>query len=160
MTSVKWLERITLLDRPFEGYQQAHSDRLRQEEDEEGEALTRMFPRALMVPPGIPEFLSRRRLVQAGPCVLEGRAWSGLGRIAAVDVSDDGAESWKPAELGEPDGPWAWTPWRLEWDAREGERELWCRARDDAGNEQPVEPRWNLGGYANNAVHRVPVKVG
>jgi hypothetical protein len=30
---------------------------------------------------------------------------------------------------------------------------------DDAGNEQPVEPPWNLGGCVNNAVQRVRVTV-
>jgi sulfane dehydrogenase subunit SoxC len=159
MASVKWLERITVLDRPFDGYQQALSYRLRQAEGEEGAALSRMLPRGLMVPPGIPDFLTRRRIVDAGPCVLEGRAWSGYGPIAAVEVSDDGGRSWAQAVVGEPAGPWAWAPWRLEWVAEPGERELWCRASDEAGNEQPVEPEWNLGGYANNAVQRVAVTV-
>jgi hypothetical protein len=36
---------------------------------------------------------------------------------------------------------------------------LCCRARDEAGNEQPLEPPWNVGGYANNAVQRVDVEV-
>jgi hypothetical protein len=34
-----------------------------------------------------------------------------------------------------------------------------CRATDTAGNVQPLEPPWNVGGYANNAVQRVPVTV-
>ena len=34
MTSVKWLERITVLDRPFDGYQQAHAYRFRRYEDD------------------------------------------------------------------------------------------------------------------------------
>jgi sulfane dehydrogenase subunit SoxC len=34
MASVKWVERITVLDRPFDGYQQRRSYRLRQVEDE------------------------------------------------------------------------------------------------------------------------------
>ena len=38
MTSVKWLERITVLDAPFEGYQQAHAYRLRRGEDDAGDA--------------------------------------------------------------------------------------------------------------------------
>jgi hypothetical protein len=33
------------------------------------------------------------------------------------------------------------------------------RATDAAGNTQPLEPPWNLKGYANNAVERVPVLV-
>ena len=49
--------------------------------------------------------------------------------------------------------------WTFAWDAEPGEYELCCRARDEAGNEQPLEPVWNAGGYANNAVQRVPVTV-
>jgi hypothetical protein len=33
------------------------------------------------------------------------------------------------------------------------------RATDAAGNVQPGEPPWNLKGYANNAIERVPVTV-
>jgi hypothetical protein len=36
---------------------------------------------------------------------------------------------------------------------------LACRARDEAGNAQASEPRWNVGGYANNEVQRVVVIV-
>jgi DMSO/TMAO reductase YedYZ molybdopterin-dependent catalytic subunit len=160
MTSVKWLTRITAVDRPFEGYQQSHSYRLRQVEDEPGEPLSRMLPRSLLAPPGFPEFPSRERTVRPGPCLLEGRAWSGLGEIASVQVSTDGGATWAPAELEDDVGsPWAWRRWTFEWDATAGEHELCSRARDEAGNEQPLEPPWNLGGYANNAVQRVPVAV-
>jgi DMSO/TMAO reductase YedYZ molybdopterin-dependent catalytic subunit len=160
MTSVKWLTRITAVDRPFEGYQQSHSYRLRQEEDETGEPLSRMLPRSLMAPPGFPEFPTRRRFISPGPCLLEGRAWSGLGELEVVDVSTDGGDSWATAEIEDDVGsPWAWRRWTFEWNATEGEHELCCRARDAAGNEQPLEPSWNLGGYGNNAVQRIRVTV-
>jgi sulfane dehydrogenase subunit SoxC len=160
MTSVKWLGRITLVDRPFEGYQQTHSYRLRQAEEEVGEPLSRMHPRALMAPPGIPEFATRSRIVRAGECLLDGRAWSGWGEIVWVGVSTDGGETWAEAEIeDELDSPWAWRRWEYQWQAEPGEHELCCRARDEAGNEQPLQPAWNLGGYANNAVQRVPVTV-
>jgi DMSO/TMAO reductase YedYZ molybdopterin-dependent catalytic subunit len=158
MTSVKWLARITVVDEPFAGYQQRHSYRVRAEEDEPGEPVTRIRVRALMVPPGIPDFRTRRRFVSAGPCLLEGRAWSGEAEVAGVQVSPDGGATWAEAELGAPSlGPWAWRSWSFAWDAAPGEHELCCRARDAAGNVQPLEPRWNLGGYANNAVQRVAV---
>jgi DMSO/TMAO reductase YedYZ molybdopterin-dependent catalytic subunit len=161
MTSVKWLVRITLLDTPFDGYQMRHSYRLRQEEDEVGEPLARMQVRALMIPPGIPEFRTRVRHLPAGECVIRGRAWSGEAEISRVEVSTDGGESWEAADL-EPrsDGRWAWRGWRFSWNAEPGEYELCCRARDEAGSVQPLEPGWNAGGYANNAVQRVPVIVG
>jgi sulfane dehydrogenase subunit SoxC len=66
MTSVKWLSRIALLDEPFAGYQMRHSYRVRHDEDEAGEPITMIAPRALMIPPGIPEFLTRSRVVEAG----------------------------------------------------------------------------------------------
>ena len=160
MTSVKWLGRITLLDAPHDGYQMRHSYRLRNEEDEEGELLSRIQLRSLMIPPGIPEFLTRARVVGAGACELEGRAWAGDAEIIGVDVSTDGGETWAEAELGDDSlGRWAWRRWRLTWDAEPGEYELCCRARDSAGRSQPLEPPWNVGGYANNAVQRVPVTV-
>ena len=160
MTSVKWLARITALDTPFDGYYQRRSYRLRQQEDEIGEPVSWIQVRALMVPPGIPEFLTRSRIVSAGECMLEGRAWSGEAEIDGVEVSVDGGQTWAGAELVQRSGGrWAWRGWRFAWNAEPGEYELCCRARDDAGNVQPLEPPWNLGGYVNNAVHRVSVTV-
>ena len=160
MTSVKWLARISLRDEPFDGYQMRHSYRVRYEEDEPGEPITTIAPRSLMVPPGIPEFTSRVRMLERGPCELVGRAWSGGVEIVAVDVSTDSGERWSPAELGDASlGRWAWRSWRFSWDAEPGEHELCCRAHDAAGEEQPLVAPWNLGGYKNNAVQRVRVTV-
>jgi DMSO/TMAO reductase YedYZ molybdopterin-dependent catalytic subunit len=159
MTNVKWLSRIELLDEPFDGYQQAWGYRLRQTEEDEGVPLERMHPRSLFVPPGIPEFMTRERTVAAGEVVLEGRAWSGLAPIESVEVSTDGGEAWSPAEL-EPEGErWAWRGWSFRWAAEPGDYVICSRARDKAGNEQPLDPPWNLGGYANNAVQTARVAV-
>ena len=160
MTNVKWLARITVLREPFGGYQNARAYRLRQAPEEHGAAVSRMTVRSLMAPPGIPEFLSRRRFARLTAQTLEGRAWSGFGDIEAVEVSTDGGASWRPAQLGPAAGPHAWRRWRYEWQpAVAGDYELCCRATDSAGNRQPLTAPWNLGGYANNAVQRVPVTV-
>jgi len=160
MTSVKWLARITLLDAPHDGYQMRHGYRLRQHEEEDGEPITRIQLRSLMIPPGIPEFLTRSRVVRAGSCEIEGRAWAGDAEIVGVDVSTDAGATWGEADLGDDSlGRWAWRSWRFHWDAQPGEYELCCRARDAAGRSQPLEAPWNLGGYANNAVQRVVVTV-
>jgi hypothetical protein len=119
-----------------------------------------MQPRALMVPPGMPDFLTRERVVPLGPCVLEGRAWSGWGSVASVEISVDGGATWDAATLGEEADRWAWRPWRYRWEpASPGRYELCCRARDSAGNEQPDDQAWNVGGYANTAVQRIAVTV-
>ena len=159
MTSVKWLSRIDVIDRAFDGYQQREAYRMRATEDDPGVPVTRMAPRALMVPPGIPEFMSRRRHLPAGPVELFGRAWSGNGTIADVEVSVDGGASWAWASLEPEAGPFAWRGWRFAWNAVPGEFELCCRCSDSSGARQPVEAAWNVGGYANTSVQRVAVTV-
>jgi DMSO/TMAO reductase YedYZ molybdopterin-dependent catalytic subunit len=160
MTNVKWLRRITVLDVPFDGYQQARGYRIRHSEDDPGEPVTRMLPRALMLPPGIPDFMTRGRFVSPGRHRLEGRAWSGWGDIARVQVSLDDGVMWDDAELDEVPGQHAWRGWSYVWQAAEpGEHRLACRAWDSAGNVQPLAPEWNVGGYANNAVQRIAVTV-
>jgi DMSO/TMAO reductase YedYZ molybdopterin-dependent catalytic subunit len=160
MTNVKWLARIDVLTEPFPGYQQVAAYRFRQQEDEEGEPVRRMVPRALMVPPGRPDFLTRERTLEAGLHTLVGKAWSGSAPVTAVDVSTDGGGEWTQADLGaEPESRWMWRSWSCAWDARPGSYTLSVRASDEAGHTQPLDPAWNVGGYANNAVQRIPVTV-
>jgi DMSO/TMAO reductase YedYZ molybdopterin-dependent catalytic subunit len=159
MTSVKWLDRITAVPEPFRGFQM-EAYRIRQRAEEEGEPVTRMNPRALFIPPGSPDFLTRRRFVDLGRHVLRGRAWSGWGAIERVEVSADGGITWAEAAAGEQGSPYAWTPWSHEWEATEpGELELCCRATDAGSNTQPLDQPWNLHGFSNNMVQRVPVEV-
>jgi DMSO/TMAO reductase YedYZ molybdopterin-dependent catalytic subunit len=157
MTSVKWLSRIEAVTSPFQGYQQVTAYRIQQSEDDPGEPLSRMKVRALMAPPGIVEFPSTNRLVERGPVALFGRAWSGFGPIARVEVGVDG--TWHKADLGAAPGPHAWRPWTWIWQAEPGEHVLSCRATDAAGNSQPLEPFWNLQGMGNNYVQTVPIRV-
>jgi DMSO/TMAO reductase YedYZ molybdopterin-dependent catalytic subunit len=160
MANVKWLSRITVVAEPFQGYQQARGYRMRIDPDQPGTPVTRMMPRALMVPPGIPDFMSRRRFVNVGDVTLRGRAWSGWGPIRRVEVSTDGGAAWADAQLEDGPSPWAWSSWTFGWKASEvGDFELRCRATDAAGNVQPDEVPWNVGGYENDSVQRVPVTV-
>jgi sulfane dehydrogenase subunit SoxC len=159
MTHVKWLQSITVVGEPFKGWQQDVAYHLRSSEEEQGEPVTRILPRALMVPPGFPEFLSRTRFVAAGPVTLTGRAWSGWGPIERVEVSVDGRETWADAEVGEPLGEFAWREWRYDWQAEPGEVELSCRATDSTGRTQPSEADWNYDGLCNNGIQRVQVIV-
>jgi DMSO/TMAO reductase YedYZ molybdopterin-dependent catalytic subunit len=160
MTNVKWLRRIEAVGEPFQGFQQQQAYRMRTTDTEAGTPLSRMMPRALMVPPGDPEFLSRRRHVPLGPVPLAGRAWSGWGVVTGVEVSTDGGLTWRPGRLDHQPAVAAWRGWSFDWTPPgPGDYELRCRATDAEGNTQPDEPPWNLGGYSNNAVQRVPVTV-
>ena len=93
-----------------------------------------------------------------GRCELEGRAWSGEAEVAGVEVSMDGAETWEEAELG------------LRTPSAAGRGGVELRVGRAAGRVRALLPRAGragerpaaraaveLGGYANNAVQRVPV---
>jgi sulfane dehydrogenase subunit SoxC len=160
MTNVKWLNRMTVVTEPFAGYQHERASRLCADESERGTPVSRIEPRALMVPPGIPDFLTRQRTLSAGPITVFGRAWSGWGPIAEVGVSVDGGDTWSAAKVEAPGlGPWAWQSWAYDWDVTPGEHVLCCRATDTTGRRQAERPGWNVGGYATALTQRVPVSV-
>jgi DMSO/TMAO reductase YedYZ molybdopterin-dependent catalytic subunit len=156
MASVKWLTRIEAVTRPFDGHQQSVGYHYRDGPDDPGAPVRRMRPRALMAPPGFPDYFSRRRTVEAGPCEIEGRAWGGSA-IARVEFGVDGV--WREAVLDDPVGPFAWRRWSCMWQAEPGDHLLSCRATDIDGNAQPLEQAWNWQGMGNNMAQTVPVTV-
>lgn len=157
MASVKWLSSIKVLTRPYDGFQQAVAYRYQEDADDAGTPVTWMKVRSLMVPPGVPDFFSRSRILPPGPVLLTGRAWSGQGAVQRVDVGIDG--KWAPAHLEHPPAPFAWCAWSMPWVADPGEHELMCRATDASGAVQPLEPVWNYQGMGNNVVQRIKVTV-
>ncbi|HET7180686.1 MAG TPA: sulfite oxidase [Candidatus Limnocylindrales bacterium] len=157
MASVKWLTRIEAIDHAFDGYQQARTYRYKQRADELGEPVQRIRVRALMAPPGLPDYFSRRRLVEPGLVTIRGRAWGGSSPIERVEVGIDGA--WSDAALEPPIGRFAWRGWAFDWDAQPGDHELTCRATDAEGTVQPLDMPWNYGGMGNNGAQRVSVTV-
>jgi hypothetical protein len=103
--------------------------------DDPGEPVSLIQVRALMVPPGIPDFLTRVRLVRAGPVTLTGRAWAGRKSVAQVEVSTDGGETWGTAQLGTPLSAYAWTPWSSQWQAAPGGFQL-CARHQAVGSQR------------------------
>ncbi len=159
MASVKWLTDIVVLDHAYDGFQQVQTYRYRKDADDPGQPVSHLRVKSLMVPPGIPDWYSRQRMVDAGDVAVEGRAWSGDGTaIERVEFSDDG-EAWQDAEVHCSQSPYAWSKWTCTWKAKPGQYELMCRATDAKGNVQPMTPPWDAGGFGNNAVHRVAVTV-
>jgi DMSO/TMAO reductase YedYZ molybdopterin-dependent catalytic subunit len=157
MTHVKWLTRIEAVTEPFDGYQQRVAYWYKRDAQDPGQPVRRIRPRALMIPPGFPDFLTRHRTVERGRVALSGRAWSGGGAVTHVEVAVDG--TWRAATLGPQVGPFAWRSWSWPWDAEPGDHELACRATDETGAEQPTDPPWNVQGMGNNLVQRVGVTV-
>lgn len=157
MASVKWLERIEVIDRPYGGVQQSLSYHFRTVPGEKGVPCTRMRVNSLMAPPGIPDYYGRRRTVDAGPVEIVGRAWSGNAPVRRVEFAVN--DRWEDAILDAPAGAYAWRRWNVRWNAARGAHELRCRATDATGMTQPLEPEWDVTGFGNNAAQRVEVSV-
>lgn len=154
MASVKWLSRISVLDREFEGYFQTEKYVI---DDGDGNVtpLSRMCVKSLIGRPrhGEPVDITEHQVI--------GLAWSGHGGIRRVELSDDFGETWQAARLGGLVHRYCWRHWSARWTpASSGHHTLMVRAEDEAGNLQPMEPAWNTLGYAVNGVQSVCVNVG
>lgn len=159
MASVKWLREIRVIDREYDGYQNSVAYRLQQHPDDPGTPVTRIEPRAMLIPPGFPDFMSRRRVVDAGTIELRGRAWSGWGLVSRVELSCDDGRTWTDCDLERDHGPHAWRGFRTVWEARPGLARLRVRATDESGRTQATEPVRTMGGFTNNADPGVTVLV-
>jgi sulfite oxidase len=158
--SVKWLRRIEVRTAPWQGYFQHVVYRLLPEDGQvgpgEGMPLGLVALNADILTPADGD------TVPPGPVEVRGYAFAGGERhVARVDVSVDGARSWRQAELLDDLGRWAWRQWRLTLDLPPGEHEIVVRAWDSSAATQPEdEPGlWNPKGYVNNARPRVRVTV-
>jgi DMSO/TMAO reductase YedYZ molybdopterin-dependent catalytic subunit len=148
VASVKWLTDIRYVDKPFTGYFQ----KTRYVWDD-GTTVFQMRPKSVLLRPHPGEPL------RAGSVVLEGRAWGGEGGIAEVVVSV-GDGPWKSCDLGPSEGVGAWRTWKATVDLTRGNQRIRCRARDTAGEWQPLEPVVNKLGYGYNTVTPVELLVG
>lgn len=161
--SQKWLTRIEIKDRVHDGPKMTGTSyRLPNRGIEPGEAVDErdfhviesMPVKSLITYPAT-GYRTHDRLVE-----VRGHAWTGEGRVSAVDLSIDFGATWKRATLDEPVNACAWQNWRAEASfPREGYYEVWARASDSRGVSQPHAIAWNPRGYLNNAMHRIAVYV-
>ena len=92
--------------------------------------------------------------LKAGMAQIHGVAFGGTRAVQGVEVSVDGGQTWKKAQLIGPDlGRFAWRQFVLPVQLPAGTHVLASRATDAVGNVQPADREENLGGY-NNASWR------
>jgi DMSO/TMAO reductase YedYZ molybdopterin-dependent catalytic subunit len=90
---------------------------------------------------------------------VRGHAWSGDRTIEKVDITIDFGATWMSTELDPPVNSGAWQNWRAAVSLPQGGYyEVWARATDSEGVEQPFAIAWNPKGYLNNSLHRVAVR--
>jgi sulfite oxidase len=93
------------------------------------------------------------------PVTLRGFALSAAPDIAAVEITDDGGFTWRPADLDRQHHPYAWRLWSCRWTPRsEGVHHVAVRATDSRGSSQPKEALWNPSGYLHNGWHSIRIE--
>jgi sulfane dehydrogenase subunit SoxC len=131
-TNVKWLRRLKLGAAPFETR-------------EETSKYTMVLPDGLasqfnfvMEAKSVITFPSGgHRLGAPGFYEISGLAWSGLGKVARVEVTADGGASWRDAALQEPVMSKCLTRFRFPWRWDGGSALLASRVTDETGYVQP-----------------------
>jgi sulfane dehydrogenase subunit SoxC len=135
-SSVKWLRRLELADRPFMTREETskYTDPLG-----DGDTMRQfsfvMDARSIITDPAYP------RVIEPGWHEIRGLAWSGRGRITRVDISTDAGATWHPADLQAPVLPKAHVRFRYLWNWPGGNCEIMSRATDETGY---VQPTWEV----------------
>ena len=155
---VKWLRKITVLSKPFEGFYMDQAYRVYQkgQDPKTGEVVTCLKLKSIITQP-----VSREK-IPAGQITILGTAYAGEAEAERVEVSTDNGKSWNAATFIGPREPFAWRQWQYIWEVeKKGEYTLLARATDSAGNQQPMTATWNVLGYGNNGVkeHAVTVHI-
>jgi len=91
---------------------------------------------------------------------VRGHAWAGDLAVKSLDVSIDFGATWMRAHLHAPPNPFSWQRWRATIKLPQaGYYEVWARATDTQGNQQPFAIAWNSKGYLNNSLHRIALRI-
>lgn len=156
MASVKWLQRIVVTERPFQGYFQTmdYSYYVRPTgPDPETAPVTEMQPKAAIARPGPGEVVPLGK-----PASVFGAAWAGESKVAKVELSTDGGSSWSAVKLDDKPQPFCWVLWKHEWTPQAaGPAKLLVRCTDERGATQPAKRDPDRRSYAIN--HLIPVEV-
>jgi DMSO/TMAO reductase YedYZ molybdopterin-dependent catalytic subunit len=144
VASVKWLRRIEVLDRPFQGYFQTTKYTVQRRR---GDGLHPV----VVGPMAVKSEIIRPHadaVVGVGTNRVVGVAWAGEEAVAGVEVSTDGGRTWSAAEVVGPRAPYSWTLWEYLWEVAEaGPYALLARATAAGGAVQPAEHDPLNGGY-------------
>jgi hypothetical protein len=155
-SSVKWLQKISVLDRPFEGFfmDKVYRTFQKGKDPETGTVVTTLPLKSIITLP-----LNGEKF-PAGPLTILGAAYAGEAAVTQVEVSLDNAKTWAPAEFFGLNEPFAWRQWQYVWEAKKkGEYTIMARATDSEGHRQPMNATWNVLGYYNNGIQEHAVRV-
>ena len=138
MSQVKWLTRIELIDRPYEGRHMARNyQSLRAVKSPEGtvwldSSISRNNLKSVVAR------VTRREVDKRFEYKIAGAAWGGPAGITGVEVQIDGGP-WVRASIEQRTGDAAWVLWSTPWRSPvAGEHVLVSRAINARGDIQPT----------------------
>jgi sulfane dehydrogenase subunit SoxC len=132
-THIKWLRRLEVSDKPFMTREETskYTDLM-------ADGIARQFVFTMQAKSVITFPSAEMKLPGPGFYDISGLAWSGRGRVKAVQVSADGGATWHDAGLNEAPQPMCTVrftlPWR--WDGKPVQ--LQSRCIDETGYVQPT----------------------
>ncbi|MFO1092887.1 MAG: sulfite oxidase [Planctomycetaceae bacterium] len=158
MASIKWLKRIVVTDRPYDGYFQTFNYTIWTRPENGLATLTPVTD--IDVKSQIARPVAYEQIAAGKPCRIFGAAWAGEPEIKSVDVSTDGGQTWSAATLEERSQPYAWRFFHFEWaNPARGEHTLMCRATDARGRVQPLQRDEDRRDAMVTHVQAIPVTV-
>jgi DMSO/TMAO reductase YedYZ molybdopterin-dependent catalytic subunit len=156
VASIKWLRRLVVTDRPFNGFFQTFD----YSTFERARGLTRVVPiTELEVKAQIARPTAGEAIKAGSTYRVHGVAWTGDSVVSRVEVSTDGGSTWNKARLlGKPVAH-AWRLWEYSWEVpgKAGMVKLLARAADERGRVQPLERDVSRRNYMIS--HVLPVEV-
>ena len=161
---IKHLSEIEVLDHTYEGFFMAKGYRVPDNDCQciaPGTTPTSTRPiSTLPVRSFITSVKSGDVLPQGTELLLKGIAFDGGAGVNKVEISIDGAQSWREATLGEDLGRYSFREWTLPISfASKGATLLMVRASNRAGETQPLRADWNPGGYRRHVVESSHVTI-
>lgn len=156
--SVKWLRRIKVGDEPWFSREET-SKYTELMADGKSRGFTWVNEAKSVITFPCPE----KPVLAPGLYEVKGLAWSGRGKVKAVDVSFDGGVNWQSARLQEPILSKALTRFTIPWRWDGGPALLESRVVDDTGYVQPTiaqlrKVRGTNPIYHNNSIQTWQVK--
>lgn len=152
-TSIKWLRRLEIGDKPW-----YHREETSKYTDLMADGRARKFTFVQETNSVITNPCPEKPIIRNGLIEIEGIAWSGRGKIKQIDISFDGGVSWVPANLKGLVLDKALTRFSLvtKWDGQPWL--LQSRAIDETGYVQPTlgqlrESRGTNSIYHKNSIH-------
>jgi sulfane dehydrogenase subunit SoxC len=129
--NIKWLRRLKFGDQPWmTRWETARYTQL-QANGKATQFQLRMETNSVITSP------SGTMVIKPGYRRISGLAWSGHGKIARVEISTDGAKTWKEAQLTQPALPKAQVRFQIDWTWDGKPTKIASRSTDDKGNVQP-----------------------